>query len=286
MDLTHLEIPANAKRLRDYNDGLDKTDSADSASQFSNKANSYLANFLTSSLLSSVSFTQPPPDTTTHKQPLNLQTMSVNFRSFVQKTGPLFSILDSVEAVLLWRSTPVTVLAVLVWTVLCLYPALVLVAPQFVVLCILLHNHGIRFSKDGRDGRDSKGVDNNTASTTTDATPTTAPTSPSSPTSPLTPSQPPPEPNLPDSSSPDYYLNLQSIQNLMGTTNDGIDGCMPYYRKLNWSDVEQSRGVLKYTVISLLCTCAVLPILPLRLIVAISGYSVLAVNHPVIKEYL
>lgn len=67
-----VEIPANARKIKDPDDGF--TNSETPASPSAKQANSYLANFLTSSLLSSVSFSQPPPDTTTHKAPLNLQT--------------------------------------------------------------------------------------------------------------------------------------------------------------------------------------------------------------------
>ncbi|TIB01930.1 hypothetical protein E3P96_02286 [Wallemia ichthyophaga] len=251
MSCDDIHLPSNARRINEYSDGFDNQSSDNKSS----KANSYLANFLTSSLLNSVSFTQPPPNTTTHKHPLNLQTMSLNFRNFVQNTGPLFAILDAVEGVILWKSTSITILVVLLWTVLCLHPALVLILPQFSLICVILYNHSVRFPKE-----DIKVVDNDDAPAKHPSAPSspTSPTSPTFPASPTQPTQPPPEPQLPDSSSPDYYLNLQSIQNLMGTTNDGIDYVMPIYRKLNWSDIEQSNG----------------------------GYLVLALNHPLVKEYL
>ncbi|TIB08702.1 hypothetical protein E3P92_03686 [Wallemia ichthyophaga] len=209
--------------------------------------------------------------------------MSLNFRNFVQNTGPLFAILDAVEGVILWKSTPITILVVLLWTVLCLHPALVLILPQFSLICVILYNHSVRFPKE-----DIKVVDNDDAPAKHPSAPSspTSPTSPTFPASPTQPTQPPPEPQLPDSSSPDYYLNLQSIQNLMGTTNDGIDYVMPIYRKLNWSDIEQSNGILKYTVVSLLATLILLPILPARLIFALGGYLVLALNHPLRKLFV
>ncbi|TIB79316.1 hypothetical protein E3Q06_04190 [Wallemia mellicola] len=244
-----VEIPANARKIKDPDDGL--THSETPASPSAKQANSYLANFLTSSLLSSVSFSQPPPDTTTHKAPLNLQTTSVNFRNFVQKTGPIFAILDNIEGIILWRSTNRTILTILVWTLLCLYPRLVLLTPHIALLVLLLRNHAIRYGSNDREAEET-----------------------------------PPEPKMPEPTSPDYYMNLQSIQNLMGTTTEVIDGTMPIYKKLNWSDEEASRDILKYVVIALTVTTAVLPWIPVRLLIATGGYIVLAINHPIVKEFI
>lgn len=91
---------------------------------------------------------------------------------------------------------------------------------------------------------------------------------------------------MPEPTSPDYYMNLQSIQNLMGTTTEVIDGTMPFYKKLNWSDEDVSKDILKYVVIALTVTTVVLPWIPVRLLIAISGYIILAINHPVIKEFI
>lgn len=72
----------------------------------------------------------------------------------------------------------------------------------------------------------------------------------------------------------------------MGTTTEVIDGTMPIYKKLNWSDEEASRDILKYVVIALTVTTAVLPWIPVRLLIATGGYIVLAINHPIVKEFI
>lgn len=142
-------------------------------------------------------------------------------------------------------------MTILVWTVLCLYPRLVLLAPYIALLVVLLRNHAVRYGSNNREAEET-----------------------------------PPEPKMPEPTSPDYYMNLQSIQNLMGTTTEVIDGTMPFYKKLNWSDEDVSKDILKYVVIALTVTTVVLPWIPVRLLIAISGYIILAINHPVIKEFI
>ncbi|GAA5905454.1 uncharacterized protein JCM6883_006400 [Sporobolomyces salmoneus] len=57
----------------------------------------------------------PQPTVQSGKEPLSLQATSVNFRRFVQKSGPVFVAQDAAEAVFRWEDPPKTVFFALCW---------------------------------------------------------------------------------------------------------------------------------------------------------------------------
>ena len=55
--------------------------------------------------------------TKNRKAPLSVATTAVNFRGFVQKSGPLFVFQDAVESTLMWDDWPWTTLWMGIWAV-------------------------------------------------------------------------------------------------------------------------------------------------------------------------
>ena len=199
--------------------------SARSASRFEK-----LQSHMLTSLLSLQSI--PPPNrqpVVKNKEPLSLPTTTRNFRGFVQKSGPVFLIQDTVHETLMWDHPARTLVVMAAWAVigeyesevrrrlivqsgvthLCFYPALhpylLVPLPPFLLSLLLLQTYQARYPpvKAG-------------ASESTKVTPAQAiehailhPTSTGHGKV-----RPPLVPEPPNEGSVKYYENLRDIQNM------------------------------------------------------------------------
>jgi hypothetical protein len=93
-------------------------------------------------------------------------TRSSKSQRFVQKSGPLFWLLDSVESIVRWEDPFKAVFFGSLWVLLSLYPRLILLVPNVIVLSFLLWSYGLRYPP----GSDLKGLEGNNR----DASPTAA----------------------------------------------------------------------------------------------------------------
>ncbi|GAA5960495.1 hypothetical protein JCM3765_003655 [Sporobolomyces pararoseus] len=196
----------------------------------------------------------PQPTVQSGKEPLSLQATSVNFRRFVQKSGPVFVAQDAAEAVFRWEDPPKTIFFAACWAFLCWYPPLVLFIPNLVLVSVLLTTYNAR-----------KG-DN------------PPPDSPRGPTS-LS-SSPPTE------GSVDYLANLQNIQIMMGRIASASDfgrSLVPY---LTWHDERISRALLHVSVVSSLVLALAAPYIPWRLVFLVLGEGLFVLCHPVVVTFL
>ncbi|GAA5841735.1 hypothetical protein JCM3766R1_005166 [Sporobolomyces carnicolor] len=219
---------------------------------FSSLRLSSLEDVLLKSVISST--VGPQPTVQSGKEPLSLQATSVNFRRFVQKSGPVFVAQDAAEAVFRWEDPPKTVFFAACWAFLCWYPPLVLFIPNVVLASILLTTYNAR-----------KG-DN---------------PSPDSPQGPTTLSSAPPT-----EGSIDYLANLQNIQIMMGRIADASDfgrSLVPY---LTWHDERVSRALLHVSVVSSLFLALAAPYIPWRLVFFILGEGLFVLCHPVVVTFL
>ena len=217
----------------------------------SSSAQSFLNDLFVSSL--------PSTSVDGAKQALSLRTTTSHFFRFVHKTGPVFDISDAIEGIVRWQNPLATLLVGCVWALVCLYPALVLLAPSVAVCSILLYNHARRF-----------------------------PPSPISVANPYQEShiaKPPPSGQPPTEGSVEYFTNLQNIQELMGRVSDITDkgrSMVPYF---NWSDERTSMLLLQLssaiTIILGLSLYLASPYLDVRYVFLILGDSALLACHPV-----
>ncbi|GAA5856594.1 hypothetical protein JCM5353_008526 [Sporobolomyces roseus] len=196
----------------------------------------------------------PQPTVQSGKEPLSLQATSVNFRRFVQKSGPVFVAQDAAESLFRWENPPKTIFFAVAWAFLCWYPPLVLFIPNIILASILLTTYNAR-----------KG-DN------------PPPDSPRGPTQ-LS-SAPPTE------GSVDYLKNLQNIQIMMGRIADASDfgrSLVPY---LTWHDERFSRALLHISFISSLFLALLAPYIPWRLVFLLLGEGLFVLTHPVVLTFL
>ncbi|KAF8753302.1 Integral peroxisomal membrane peroxin [Rhizoctonia solani] len=129
-----------------------------------------------------------------NRDALSIQITTANFRRFVSRSGPVFWFQDRVEEIVLWkRGWCYTIAWGFVYSFMCIYPRMLLILPQLVLLAIMLINYP--GSHNRRPGSPSaKGISDS-------------------------PTRPSPQLIAPEGSS-EWYANLQAIQNLMGAISD------------------------------------------------------------------
>ncbi|GAA6007095.1 hypothetical protein JCM10207_001505 [Rhodosporidiobolus poonsookiae] len=211
-----------------------------------------LENLLVSSLLRSASI----PTTTVQggKEPLSLQTTSVNFRRFVQKSGPIFVAQDAVEAVVRWEDPAKTAFFAAAWALLCYWPSLALFIPNLILISILLTTYQARRaagpppeSQDGPTGLAA---------------------------------------NPPTEGSVDYLANLQNIQIMMGRVADLTDVLRSLVPYLTWRDERLTRALLHLACISSVALALAAHFLPFRLLFLIAGEAVFVLGHPLAQSLI
>ncbi|KAG8905234.1 hypothetical protein FRB99_000401 [Tulasnella sp. 403] len=191
------------------------------------------------------------------RDPLSLPIMTANFRRFIGKCGPVFWLQDRVEEVVMWRKgTAYTGAWIAAYVFLCYYPRLMLLLPQFVLLHILFTNYRIKHPENEK----------------TVSTPSTAAADMSS-------SAQPPE------GTPDWFANLQAIQNLMGIFCDVYDFLVTQLEHLTWT-TPLTQAIFLLTLFSILTLLPLLPLIPLRPLFLTLGLTLFTLTHPSIQPLL
>ncbi|CAG8846731.1 11960_t:CDS:2, partial [Racocetra persica] len=149
-----------------------------------------IQDLLVSSALNVSNPTKMPSDST--HPPLNIKLLGDNFRKFVQKCGFIFVIQDFAEDLFLWKNPPDTLLAMVIYVYICLYPQLLILAPLVAFLAVLIYNFPNESQAKKKTHIKFKRFTqlNN---------------------------------YLPAENSVDYLKNMQNIQNLMGLISDIYD---------------------------------------------------------------
>ncbi|KIO20644.1 hypothetical protein M407DRAFT_29751 [Tulasnella calospora MUT 4182] len=185
------------------------------------------------------------------KDALSIPIMSANFRRFIGKCGPVFWLQDRVEEVVMWRKgTAYTVSWMAAYAFFCYFPRLALLIPHIILLHVLFTTYQSRYP-DGAPDSPAGGT------TTQDFAPVTQP----------------PE------GTPDWFANLQAIQNLMGIVSDAYDFVSPYLIHLSWS-TSTTAPLFAFTLLSLFALMPVLYFVPLRLLFLVLGLTPFAITHP------
>ncbi|GAA6039305.1 hypothetical protein JCM8097_003254 [Rhodosporidiobolus ruineniae] len=198
-----------------------------------------------------------PASTTTvqgGKEPLSLQTTSVNFRRFVQKSGPIFVAQDAVEAVLRWEDPTKTLFFASAWGFLCYWPALALFIPNLVLISILLSTYSAKRA------------------------PGPPPDTQEGPT--------PLAKDPPSEGSVDYLANLQNIQIMMGRVADLTDLLRSFVPYLTWRTPRTTLALLHLAVVSSLLLALAAPFLPYRLLFFLLGEGVFLAGHPLSQAFI
>ncbi|GAA5825826.1 hypothetical protein JCM11251_000016 [Rhodosporidiobolus azoricus] len=186
------------------------------------------------------------------KEPLSIQSTSVNFRRFVQKSGPIFVAQDAVEAVLRWEDPLKTMFFASAWGFLCYWPSLALFIPNLVLLSILLTTYSARKAA-GPPPESQEG-------------PTGLASAP------------------PSEGSVDYFANLQNIQITMGRVADLTDNLRLLVPYLTWQNERVSRALLHLAVISSFLLALAAPYIPYKLVFFLLGESAFLAGHPLVRS--
>ncbi|TPX60999.1 hypothetical protein SpCBS45565_g07362 [Spizellomyces sp. 'palustris'] len=81
--------------------------------------------------------------------PLNLLTTTPkNFTRFVARLGPAVNFQDDVTEVLTWQNPPKTIIVMVTYIFLCIYPTLLIVAPQMLLIYIIMRNYYKKTKKE------------------------------------------------------------------------------------------------------------------------------------------
>ncbi|GAA99419.1 hypothetical protein E5Q_06116 [Mixia osmundae IAM 14324] len=205
-------------------------------------------------LVSSVVNATAGPTTASAKAPLSLQTTTVNFRNFVQKSGPIFYVQDGVESIIRWEDPIKTVFCGCCWVVLCLHPMLLLLLPNVIIITILLVTHQKRYPPQ--------------------------PIAASLNERPTKVSDKPMNDGPPSQGSIDYLQNLQNIQGMMGRISDLTDAGRQAVPYLDWSNERLTMVILQVAILSGIGMASIMYYVPWKYVALVGGIAALALSHP------
>ncbi|KAK1224884.1 hypothetical protein PQX77_012196 [Marasmius sp. AFHP31] len=214
-----------------------------------------------------------------NKDPLSIPIMSVNFKEFIQRVGPVFWLQDRIEEIVCWRRG---------WKMTCYFPKLIFVLPHIALIGITLSTYSYPKPKPAP-----------VPALFTAAATTPPLTSPSPSEDNVNTSKPPlPAPVAED--TVDWQANIQAIQNLMGAYAEAHTLVTPHLYHLSLAtpaNATSDTGVLglkpkspyalpllAFLVITLLPTLFLVssPYFPIRLVAFIAGAGPVMLLHPYI----
>jgi len=184
---------------------------------------------------------------------LSLGANGKNFARFTVRAGALADFQDQVEAVLLWKRTSVTLLVMVVFTIACLFPALIIMAPFALITNIIISNYFYRAKRIAMaNGK---------------------------PLSTL-----PPEPSpIVKFGSAAHRRNLTFIQNSMGMFADTFDAVRLQLTHLDWNDEQHTMEVLKYVLLGWLGLGITLIFVPWNYLLMLGGWGAFTANTAVAR---
>ncbi|KAJ6488095.1 integral peroxisomal membrane peroxin-domain-containing protein [Mycena vulgaris] len=232
-----------------------RTDSASSITSPTKTAVNLLPQLLLSSLPSSPP--QQGPSNPRGKQqsntllssrdPLSVPILTVNFKRFIERVGPIFWLQDRIEEIILWkRGWKVTGVWIAAYAFFCYFPRMLFLLPQIILIAIILATH-----------------------------PETRHKPPPAPEVPA------------ETGSVDWQANIQAIQNLMGLVADGETALQPYipyltHRKPHTPHILTLSLISLLPMIALVS----LPAFPVRSACLFLGIAPLLFTHPTIRVLL
>ncbi|KAI8143926.1 integral peroxisomal membrane peroxin-domain-containing protein [Fennellomyces sp. T-0311] len=202
--------------------------------------------------------------------PLHPQTTTRNFSRFIKRIGTFFEMRDSVVRLVCWEDSMNTWIAITSYTILCLYPKLLLVVPQFVLLYFLASNRIHPPSEIDSPIAQRHSTGPNKKSTTFASTFNAGLALLS---------------NMDNKDAPEYTRNLQNIQNMMGEYSDIYDAIAQSFRT-HASD-EQSRLIaIQVVVISTVLTIPLMFLASFNHMLLVIGLAIFIVNSRFAKAWM
>ncbi|KAI9183121.1 hypothetical protein H9P43_004038 [Blastocladiella emersonii ATCC 22665] len=184
--------------------------------------------------------------------PLNLLTTTPkNMTRFVSRTGGVHAFEMGVKDVLSWRNKTMTMLVLSVFTLVCLYPMVVVVAPQV----LIIHHMAVGYYEHTKAKAKREAAGKKVSAPKIDMDPT------------------------PKLKPAEYRDNMQFIQNSMSQFADAFDAIRNY---LNWDLPENATTFLKVVASSTIPAMALFYYVPLNHLVLAVGWLVFVGNTPLV----
>ncbi|KAI9346390.1 Peroxin/Dysferlin domain-containing protein [Zopfochytrium polystomum] len=184
-----------------------------------------------------------------NRPPLNLLTTTpINTVRLILRFGPVANSKDVILDLLAWKDPLVSAACMLAYVILCIYPILVLVLPQLVILGIIAYNYRQRQTQ---------------------------------PADPSPVNIDPPVPDNPNTeelfrkmsklAKSQYAKNLQFLQNLMGVYCDAYDQAVELAGILDWSDADRTQQILNVTLAAIPGALVAYYFVPLNWVALVAG---------------
>ncbi|KAI8054073.1 hypothetical protein BDF22DRAFT_743045 [Syncephalis plumigaleata] len=195
---------------------------------------------------------------------LNLVTRTPkNMQRFVQRAGALGAAENGIKYIMTWQSPSTTMLCMVGYALLCLYPILITIIPHLVILHLIISNYFKRAKEiaAARAGkRSSKRQEKQ-----------------HSPFIPLSASS--------ATSVAEYKANMQYIQNFMGTFADTYDLVAAQLHNLSWADPQRTANLFKALLGAIAGTLLVFYIIPTYWIFLVVGEFTFVANTALVKAF-
>uniref|UniRef100_A0A0W0F3Q8 Peroxin/Ferlin domain-containing protein n=1 Tax=Moniliophthora roreri TaxID=221103 RepID=A0A0W0F3Q8_MONRR len=212
-----------------------------------------------------------------NKDPLAMGIMTVNFKRFVERVGPVFWLQDRIEEIVCWkRGWKLTSSWLAGYALICYFPKLVFVLPHIVLIAIMLST--CHYPEPPPPPPPSL--------FTAAASPTPAEGTTGDPA-------PPPLPPPVAEDTVDWQANIQAIQNLMGFYSDAHALVTPHLTHLSLSSGEKPKSpyafpLLAFLIITLLPTLILVstPWFPTRAVCFVAGAGPVLALHPSIPAFI
>ncbi|KAJ7255426.1 integral peroxisomal membrane peroxin-domain-containing protein [Mycena haematopus] len=177
------------------------------------------------------------------RDPLSVPILTVNFKRFIERVGPIFWLQDRIEEIVLWkRGGKVTSVWIAAYAFFCYFPRLLFLLPQIILISIILATH-----------------------------PETTQKPPPAPEAPA------------ETGTVDWQANIQAIQNLMGFVADAETTLQPYipYITNRKSQTPHLLTLLVVSLLPMIILVS-LPVFPVRTVCLFLGIAPLLLTHPTI----
>ncbi|KAJ7504205.1 integral peroxisomal membrane peroxin-domain-containing protein [Mycena galericulata] len=181
------------------------------------------------------------------RDPLSVPILTVNFKRFVERVGPIFWLQDRIEEIILWkRGWKVTGVWIAAYAFFCYFPRLLFLLPQIILIGIILATH-----------------------------PETTHKPPPVPETPV------------ETGSVDWQANIQAIQNLMGLVADTEIALHPYipYVTHRKPQTPHILVLLVLSLLPMIALVS-LPAFPVRGVCLFLGIVPLLLTHPNVSTVL
>jgi len=209
------------------------------------------------------------------REPLNPQITTRNFTRFISRCGPVFAFRDEMVLLLTWHDRIDTFISLIIYCLLCVYPKLLFILPELILISIVLFQYSGRRGKVEKHRQPVKKVEVCSLDTTNNKKKSTDGSIFSFDITNLF--QPSSE------VSPEYLRNFQNIQNLMGEFVDTYDWITAYFNQYNGSS-ESEVSVLLLQLLLITITLSILVyLIPIKAIFLTLGISVYVSNTQFIK---